>query len=200
MLISPAGMIFDCNPAVTKILGFKREEILTTDVSIILDSTDPGLSENLECLKRGVFNKELILKCNDDSKILCEITSRLFEDEKGETFTLINFHDITESGRKEEELRENEEKYHILFESSGDAIYILERKTRNIKDANPAACELYGYTLDEMKKLNVMDISAEPEKTNEGIEKGITYIPVRYHRKKDGTIFPVEISIGAYNY
>ncbi len=103
-----------------------------------------------------------------------------------------------ESKKKEEELRENEEIYRTLFESSRDAIYILEQQTKNIKDANPAACELYGYTLDEMKKLNVMDITAEPEKTKDGIEKGIIWIPIRYHRKKDGTIFPIEISIGKF--
>jgi PAS domain S-box-containing protein len=198
MLFSRDGMIFDCNPAATKILGFKKEEILTTDISSIFDSTDPGLSENLEYLKKGIINKELILKCKDGSKIPCEATSKIFTDETGEKIALLNFHDITEHRKKEEELRENEEKYRILFESSGDAIYILERKTRNIKDANPAACELYGYTLDEMMKLNLTDITAEPEKTNEGFEKGITYVPVRHHRKKDGTIFPVEISISPY--
>jgi len=38
------------------------------------------------------------------------------------------------------------------------------------------------------------DLSAEPEKTLQATEREEAWVPVRYHRKKDGTIIPVEIS------
>ena len=42
--------------------------------------------------------------------------------------------------------------------------------------------------------MTVMEISNEPEETLAAIRNGEKFIPLRYHRKKDGTIFPVEIS------
>ena len=37
-------------------------------------------------------------------------------------------------------------------------------------------------------------MSAEPEETGKATQKSVTLIPVRYHKKKDGTVFPVEIT------
>jgi len=43
-----------------------------------------------------------------------------------------------------------------------------------------------------------VDLSAEPEKTRElsakAVSSGVVVIPIRYHRKKNGTVFPVEIN------
>jgi PAS domain S-box-containing protein len=41
--------------------------------------------------------------------------------------------------------------------------------------------------------MNRVDLSAEPEATVRATTRGDTFIPLRWHRKKDGTIFPVEI-------
>ena len=40
----------------------------------------------------------------------------------------------------------------------------------------------------------IADISAEPEKTSTALAHGFDRISLRYHRKKDGTIFPVEVT------
>jgi PAS domain S-box-containing protein len=53
---------------------------------------------------------------------------------------------------------------------------------------------IYGYEREEFLSLHSTDISAETEKTVKRITSGFGTVPLRYHRKKDGTIFPVEIS------
>ena len=88
--------------------------------------------------------------------------------------------------------------YKTLFKSFLDGIYILDTKSLRIIDANPAICKLYGYSLDEMRKLKVTDISAEEQKTRESIKKRILHIPCRLHKKKDGTEFPVEINASTF--
>ncbi len=89
-------------------------------------------------------------------------------------------------------------RFRNLFETSRDSILFMNQETGRILGANPAACKLYGYPLEELLTLNVTDTSAEPEKTYAAIRGSATDVPFRLHRKKDGTIFPVEIRGGFF--
>jgi PAS domain S-box-containing protein len=107
--------------------------------------------------------------------------------------------DITESKKTEKMLKENEKKYRTLFKASSDAIFLVNMDTFKLIDANEKAIQLYGYDYAELLTMKPMDLSAEPEKTKSAIlkaEKGM--VPVRYHKKKDGTIFPVEITANIF--
>ncbi len=99
---------------------------------------------------------------------------------------------------KNRSLKDNSVLYRSLFESSSDAIFIVNKSTKEFIDANPAACSLYGYSHDEFKKMKITDISAEPDRSSEAINYGIKKVFTRLHRKKDGTIFPVEITGGYF--
>ncbi len=55
-------------------------------------------------------------------------------------------------------------------------------------------------TYDEMLKLNITDLTAELDKTTQVIQELVIAIPLRYHVKKDGIVFPVEITIKPYIY
>ncbi len=102
--------------------------------------------------------------------------------------------DITERRRAEEALRDSEERYHQLFELESDAIVLVDNQTGQILEVNAAAVELYGYSREEWLRMRHDDVSAEPDRTREaGLEHQIR-IPIRWHRKKDGTVFPVEIT------
>lgn len=104
-------------------------------------------------------------------------------------------HDISERKSTEDALRESEEKYRSIFSAAKDAIIILDHKTGQVIDVNDFACHLYGYTREEMLQLRNVDLSAEPDKTLAGLNEEIAWIPLRYHRKKDGSVLPVEISV-----
>ena len=95
-------------------------------------------------------------------------------------------------------LNDSQEKYHGLFSASMDAIIVFDQDTLVINDANPAFCNLYGYSRDEVLGMRVPDISAEPEQTVAVIKANSLRVISRFHKKKDGTIFPVEISSGYF--
>lgn len=111
---------------------------------------------------------------------------------------------IAELETVEEALEESKEKYRKLFNNSVDAVCIFDVETRKILDVNDAYLKLYGYTRDEVLQLTTDDISAEPEETKKAIKKssatGDVLIPARNHRKKDGTVFQVELSAGPYKW
>ena len=100
---------------------------------------------------------------------------------------------ITRS-RSEARLIESEMRFRNVFASVGDPIFLIDQETGAILDVNDAACSLYGYSRDEMLQLKDVDMSAEPKETKKATKNFKAYIPVRYHKKKDGTVFPVEIT------
>jgi PAS domain S-box-containing protein len=102
--------------------------------------------------------------------------------------------EITASKRVEQALRESEQKYRLLFEMESDALFLIDNETGNILDINAAAVSLYGYSREELLRMRNVDLSGEPAATRSATVQGLKYIPVRYHRKKDGTVFPVEIT------
>ena len=108
--------------------------------------------------------------------------------------------EITERERAETTLRESESKYSQLFTTVSDAIILFDGRTRQIIDVNEAATRLYGYSREEFLALKLPEISAEPEETDTSIRNSLegktSKIPLRYHRHKNGTVFPVEISVG----
>ncbi len=94
--------------------------------------------------------------------------------------------------RMERHLRESEEKYRQLFELESDAIFMVEGETGRILEANMAASALYGYSHDVLLQLNISDLSMEAEKTARDLREKVAVLPLRRHRKKDGSMFATE--------
>lgn len=65
--------------------------------------------------------------------------------------------DITDSKRRNERLRESEERYHELFEGASDLVYVHDLEG-NYLSMNRAAEKVFGYTREEILKLNMKQI------------------------------------------
>ena len=94
----------------------------------------------------------------------------------------------------EKALRQNEGKYRQLFELESDALFLIDNASSRILEANRAASEMYGYTREELLELRNVDLSAEPDYTRQATQDELPVVPVRYHKKKNGSVFPVEIT------
>jgi two-component system cell cycle sensor histidine kinase/response regulator CckA len=65
--------------------------------------------------------------------------------------------DVTEAKQVEQTLRENEEKYRLLFENTGTATFLVEEDTTIVK-ANAMCEEISGYSRDEIEgKMKTTD-------------------------------------------
>ena len=67
---------------------------------------------------------------------------------QGEACTLTIITDISELKKAEEELREREEKYHVLFENMAQGV-MYRRADGQIDEVNPAALDIFGASSDE---------------------------------------------------
>ncbi len=104
--------------------------------------------------------------------------------------------------RAEESLRQSEEKYRQIFATETDALVLIDAQTRRYIDVNESACRLYGYAREEFLRLRQLGCSAESEASARSLveldrKKGL-FVPLRLHKKKDGTRFPVEISANTF--
>jgi PAS domain S-box-containing protein len=96
-----------------------------------------------------------------------------------------------------ESLSDSMEKYRGLFELGSEAIFLIDNETDRLLEANEAATEIYGFSHEELLRMKIGDLLAEPEKTGAVTKKsgfGSIAVSLSYHKKKDGTVFPVEIN------
>jgi PAS domain S-box-containing protein len=134
-----------------------------------------------------------------------EILASPFYDSDGAFSGIVeSSRDITDRKHAEEALKASEKRYRMLFESAGDAIFILEAEGENaghIIAANHAAGEMHGFKNEELLNMKITDLDTHDASKDapglirrimngERIKKEIT------HQRKDGTVFPVEINAG----
>jgi PAS domain S-box-containing protein len=91
-----------------------------------------------------------------------------------------------------------EERFRTLVTQAGDGIFIADSDGRYV-DVNPAGCAMLGYTLPELRRLNIFDIVTPEDRQSIQQEKAALFSgqPVRLElqfRRKDGSLFPGELS------
>ena len=100
------------------------------------------------------------------------------------------------------ELKSSEEKYSNLFQTSMDGIMVMDVESGKLTDVNKACENLYGYSKEEFFKLELSDLSPDPELSQAAIDAtvagSLSHIPERMHIKKDGTVFPIEATTGKF--
>ncbi|MFA4876585.1 MAG: PAS domain S-box protein [Methanoregula sp.] len=104
----------------------------------------------------------------------------------------------------EKQIRESEQKYRTLFNSATDEVYIHEIRPDGLPgpflDVNDLMCSKLGYTREELLGLTVRDIVSDAHKKKmEGIRDRILKDDITTfsgeHKRKDGSVFPVEITL-----
>lgn len=110
--------------------------------------------------------------------------------------------DISKQKQAEEALAERELLYRTLFEGARESIIIIDMERDSIGrivSANPAAARMHGYSLDELTSLRLADIEV-PDATRDFQTRVDTVLSGRSlkmemdHQRKDGSVFPIEIS------
>jgi diguanylate cyclase (GGDEF)-like protein/PAS domain S-box-containing protein len=125
-------------------------------------------------------------------------------DAQGEVVALEGFvTDITERRQAEEALAASEAQYRQMFEQNRAIQLLLEPSSGHIVEANQAACEFYGFSVDEMRTKTLDDINllSRDEVATEmarAVAQQRSYFVFR-HRVASGLIRDVEVHSGPVN-
>ena len=99
----------------------------------------------------------------------------------------------------EKALKESEEKYRTILQTAIDGFWLVDKKGQ-LLEVNDTYCKMSGYTMQELLSMNLsdlvcdetnMDLTLHREKIKENGEDRFE----SQHRRKDGSVFNVEVSV-----
>lgn len=193
---------------IERLLGFTAEEAMALDRSghwwpaRVHPEDQSRMAVALEHLTReDAFADELRFRVKDGAYLWVASELRLLRDRSGAPLEVVgSWSDVSKRKQAEQQLRESEEQYRLLFDSNPHPMWVFERATLGFLAVNEAAIRHYGYCRDEFLAMTIRDIrppeeipalllavdhQASPSEVRTGVFK---------HRKKDGTVIDVEVS------
>jgi PAS domain S-box-containing protein len=200
------GKYIDVNLSACKMLGYSKEELLTMRLQDVL--LEEELKDNPPRFDELIAGKTVLSRRNLRRKngaiIPVEINAKMLS--TGKMLGMVR--DISERRQAEERLRASEEKFRRLTETAFDAI-VLVNEPGNIIFWNRGAELMFGYSVEEVIHKSLTMIM--PEKFREAHQRGMErYIRTGEKRvigrvvelegrRKNGEVFPIEISITAWD-
>jgi PAS domain S-box-containing protein len=191
------GIIVNCNDAFARMLKYSsRNELINTNaLALYFSRVDrDNFITNVQRRKR-LLNYESLLKCKDGSPLYALENIFLHTDDAtGEEFCDGILIDISDRKEAELQIKEVNLKYQALFDNPMNAFFLSDNKGNNL-DANNSACQMFGYSREELISLNRKDILdvEDPKFVAAMLERrksGMAGAEI-YAIKKDGTRFPV---------
>ena len=196
-LLDDESTVLDVNRQACDSLGYSREELIgkhRSDFDVGLDDT------SIQRLKQRIVAGEAITfetrhRRKDGTSFPVEVRVSQFEQDGRRFLCLVR--DITERKRAEDELRASEERFRSFVDHATDGFFLFDEH-QAIVDVNRQACESLGYSREEMIGMHPRDFDAGLDEASiarigERVTSGETVTFETLHRRKDGTVFPVEV-------
>jgi PAS domain S-box-containing protein len=167
-MLDKEGSIATWNEATARLKGYGPDEIIGQNLSICFTPEDIRDGKPEQALKiaaaEGRYEDECWIVRKDGSKFWANLIITALLDGKGRVRGFVDItRDITERKQTDIALRESEERYRQMFEKNRAIQLLIDPQSGRIVDANPAACDFYGFPLQEFKTKRIMDINTLPE-------------------------------------
>ena len=196
-LLSDELIVLDANRQACVSLGYSREEL----IGMHPRDFDSALDEaSIQHLRQRIAAGETVTfdtrhQRKDGTSFPVEIRAGQFEQGKRRFLCLVR--DITERKRAEDELRASEARFRSFVDHATDGFFLFDEH-QTLLDVNRQACESLGYSREQMIGMHLGDFDAALDKASivrigEQITAGETVTFETRHRRKDGTVFPVEV-------
>lgn len=196
--------IIEANERYITLLEFQKEEIIgknSLELNIFNDYRERDVV--LHHLSEKGFVKDyettLTTKNGKHLHVIFNLTKIKFN--RLDCF-LTSIIDLTPYQNLNTELKASETRFKFLFDNAADAIFVHDLNG-NFTEVNLEACRSLGYTRDELLRLSVFDIDPALDKSKikeiwNKLKPGQRITNTSEHRRKDGTIFPIEYSLSSY--
>jgi PAS domain S-box-containing protein len=161
------------------------------DVEATLENVAHSVAE-----ARQDFQAEFRLRHKDGTYRWILAQGSVLQDEAGRSIRMLGSHvDITEHKQAEEALRESEERFRGIFETSPIGIAIVDTVTQRFLEANGSFLQILGYSLEELQQRTVMDVThpedwkRESEVVQAYLDGALpSYVVEKRYVRKDGAM------------
>ncbi len=202
-LFDREGTVLYASPATQAVLGYDPAEVIDHIAFEFIhpDWQDPLRDRVAESLRDP---KAQISACvqalhKDGSQRYLEGTLTNLLDDPAVGAIVVNYRDNTERKRAEEALRESESKYRRLHESMRDG-FVRVDMAGGIQEFNYVYQMMLGYSEEELRQLTYQDLTLEKWRDFEAgivekqiLTRGYSEIYEKEYRRKDGSIFPIDL-------
>jgi PAS domain S-box-containing protein len=201
VILDANGHVLDANQEYARLTGRSRSDIIGKSLA---DWTAPhdlarNAAEVKKCVERGsVRNLEVDYLGPDGQIHPIEVNATVLRSPQGISILTL-CQDISERKRAARQLQASEARYRVLYESMRDALVIVDMDGR-LQDTNSVFQTMLGYSDDELRRLSYIDLTpgkwhaVESKIVAEQILPwGYSEVYEKEYRRKDGTIFPVEL-------
>jgi len=175
-----------------------------------LDTIHPEDRERVDrawaaALRGAPYDIEHRILVGDELKWVRESAELEFDPQGKAVQGIGTVQDITERKRAEEALRESETRFRTFVDHAGDALFVYDLEKRTVIDVNRQACESMGYTRQELigKTPDAFHLASDRAEMHSVVERaaaGETVFDKHWHRRKDGSTFPVEVHTTLVSY
>ena len=198
--LTQEGVMVDLNLNGAKMLGKQRSELINSTFAFFVSDDTKSF---FYCFLQKIFNKktnqtcEVVLLSQNKQSINVFIKGVISKNPK---HCILNAFNITKRIQAEEALRVSEENNrNIILQTAMDGFWLVDRNGK-LLEVNETYCQMSGYSKQELLSMNISDLEAletDEDITNhikKVIAKGEDRFDTR-HRRKDGSLFDVEINI-----
>jgi len=208
--VNSEGIMDYVSPQV-EIYGIDPEEVITKGLEEYIhpDDKDLVMADFLRTITTGEEFPTVFRIMNESGEIFwLEDKGKVLKDEYG-NISGINgvLRDVTLRKNMEEALLDSEEKFRTISASAQDAIIMIDNYSR-VTFWNEAAEKIFGYSDDELYGNEIHKFIVPSEYTEavaEGFKKfrttgqggAVGKTMILKGKRKDGTIFPVELSMSS---
>jgi diguanylate cyclase (GGDEF)-like protein/PAS domain S-box-containing protein len=161
LLIDRGSMRFiDVNPAVTRLLGYSREEMLAMGPQDVLPVSRAELEQSYDALIASPSATGMMhsyYRCKDGSRLPFESTRRVLRS-GGSWIVAAISRDIRERIEAQQALRDSEARFRQTFELAGSGIAHVDLDGYFLR-VNRSLCAILGYASEELVGRTVRDLS-----------------------------------------
>ncbi|HLP75380.1 MAG TPA: PAS domain S-box protein, partial [Candidatus Paceibacterota bacterium] len=195
------GIVQYINQRALRLFGWSLEEFRGRNVRemLFVNASDFDAAQD-ELLRQSKWHGELRIRTKGGSSVIVDSRWTLVRGGDGQPrYVVAVASDLTERKRAEWTLREREQFSHRIIDTAFHGFWMFDLKGK-LLDANEAYCRMSGYSHDELLKKHIYDLNADKTSSTAALKHikhivhtGGDWFETR-HRRKDGSIFDLEVS------
>ncbi len=187
--------------------GLARQDIVGHSVAELLGQTlfDNVIKAKLDrCLAGESIHYQSWFEFRAAGRRFMDVTYSPHSDADGRIIgVVVAGRDMTELEQAHQALLESDLRFRQLVDQAADALYIHDQSGR-LLDVNQRACDSLGYSKAELLGMAVLDVEQEIGAEQafplwQTLQPGQMLTLHGRHRRKDGSLFPVEIRLSCFD-